>query len=92
MNTGLSPAAAADEAWRFILNAETRKRLCLNDDTLGVCQGVSSPELAFTLRLPAKARTYRIPERKTFTLYRGPFGLAAMEQAEYRALSRAEAQ
>jgi hypothetical protein len=50
-------------------------------------QGTVSPDLAFTLFIPPEKRAHQgVGSAKTFTIYRGPFGLASMEREEFRAL------
>jgi hypothetical protein len=50
-------------------------------------QGTASPDLVFTLFLPPEERAHQgIGSTKTFTIYRGPFGMVSMKRKEFRAL------
>jgi hypothetical protein len=50
-------------------------------------QGTDSPDLAFTLFVPPEKRAHQgVGSTKTFTIYRGPFGMVSMERKEFNAL------
>ncbi|MDR2624807.1 MAG: hypothetical protein LBC37_00560, partial [Zoogloeaceae bacterium] len=81
----------ASPAWFDDVRQETFS-VVREDEKAQYWQGVSSPELAFTLFLSPQERAYTATEPpRTFTIHRGLFGMSAMEREEFHALFRSKA-